>query len=437
MKSLKITRSTRTPAAISEILGLQAVLDGHDMALQTLDQEISNTADSLGAHVSNPTGAHAASAISATPTGGLAGTTVAAQLGELEVGKATKNGEGVNYIAVDVSADDAVTNGANLLAAYAASKLLTPNGAALAANNRAVVLIPPGRYDLGTTPLILDTQFVDLDGVSGDPKHVLITSAVTATNSGTIVQSANDIRVRAVTVQNTASTRQNYDNSDASAYAPQGAYALTVWEDVTFDDNNSSWSMRHGVEYSGTFVGCTGGDYSFGGSLGGGSASGTFTNCTGGDYSFGGSLGGGSASGTFTGCTGGHSAFGGYGSASGTFTNCTGGDDGAFGGYGHASGTFTNCTGGSLAFGGYGGTASGTFTRCTGGDYAFGGDSSGTASGTFTNCTGGNGSFGGFGGTLSGKLYFCRLTSGSFETVSGSGQTRYCLDGTNTANNQG
>jgi hypothetical protein len=39
-------------------------------------------------------------------------------------------------------------------------------------------------------------------------------------------------------------------------------------------------------------------------------------------------------------------------------------------------------------------------------------------------------------GILSGKLYYCRLTVGTFETVSGGGRTVYCIDGTDTPNNQ-
>jgi|688.fasta_scaffold95661_5 hypothetical protein len=114
--------------------------------------------------------------------------------------------------------------------------------------------------------------------------------------------------------------------------------------------------------------------------------------------------------------------------------NCTGGKD-SFGGGGTASGTFTNCTGGKYSFGGGGGgTASGTFNNCTGGQASFGGDG-GTASGVFTNCTGGQASFGGA-GTLSGFLYYCRLTSGTFATVSGSGRTYYCVDGNGNPNNQ-
>jgi hypothetical protein len=115
---------------------------------------------------------------------------------------------------------------------------------------------------------------------------------------------------------------------------------------------------------------------------------------------------------------------------SGTFNNCTGGNF-AFGGGGTASGTFTNCTGGDGSFGGAGGTASGTFTNCTGGEAAFGGDE-GTASGTFTNCTGGNSAFGGAGGTLSGQLYYCRLTTGSFQTLAVGGKLRACVDGSDT-----
>lgn len=141
-------------------------------------------------------------------------------------------------------------------------------------------------------------------------------------------------------------------------------------------------------------------------------------------------------------CKGGNSSFGDgntmiLDTLSGTFLNCEGGNN-SFGLAAIASGTFTNCKGGSFSFGANGGTASGTFNNCSGGDGAFGG--AGTASGNFSNCVGGNFAFGNSpGGTpiLSGKLYYCRLTSGTFNTVSSGGQTRYCLDGTNTANNQG
>jgi hypothetical protein len=96
-----------------------------------------------------------------------------------------------------------------------------------------------------------------------------------------------------------------------------------------------------------------------------------------------------------------------------------------------------NCKGGDYSFGA-GRNTSGTFTNCQGGLYSFGGDGGGTASGTFISCVGDNFAFGGGGpGVLTGKLFYCRLTAGSFKTVSGAGITRLCLDGSNVENNQG
>lgn len=180
------------------------------------------------------------------------------------------------------------------------------------------------------------------------------------------------------------------------------------------DVGNKNFSIANGLNLL-KVENCKGGTSSFGPSA---TVSGTFTDCQGGLYSFGG-FGGGIASGVFNNCIGGESSFGGLG--------------------GIASGTFTDCQGGNGSFGGIeffgGATASGIFTNCQGGNLSFGGE--GTASGTFTNCVGGNGSFAGGGGTISGKLYYCRLTAGAFTTVSGTGVTRLCIDGSNNENNQG
>jgi hypothetical protein len=53
----------------------------------------------------------------------------------------------------------------------------------------------------------------------------------------------------------------------------------------------------------------------------------------------------------------------------------------------------------------------------------------------FNSCIGGDNSFGKH-GTLSGFLYYCKLTSGTFESVSGFGRTVLCIDGNNDQNNQ-
>src|ERR1043166_4804649 len=71
---------------------------------------------------------------------------------------------GSAYMVVEVTGD-AVTNGSNLIAAYDRAKVLMPHGQALSNANRAVVLIPPGRYDMTTGQLTLDTEFVDVVGL--------------------------------------------------------------------------------------------------------------------------------------------------------------------------------------------------------------------------------------------------------------------------------
>ena len=352
---------------------------------------------------------------------------------------------------------NAKTNGAALIAAYTAAKALTPNGEELSATNRACVIIPPGNYDLdhgeddACVPLTLDTEFVDIIGLTTDRSLQQIYGTPEATNSGVIVQTADDVHVSNLYVKILTEVESaNWDDTDSAAYFPSTSLSNTVVDNCQFDGQDGSddegprlFSMRLYIEYSGTFNNCTGGNFAFkstasgtftnctggAGAFGsGGTASGTFNYCTGGDYAFGGA--GGTASGTFTNCTGGDVAFGGGGgTASGTFTNCTGGDY-SFGIYGTVSGVFTNCTGGAGAFGS-GGTASGTFTNCTGGAGAFGGDR-GTASGTFNYCTGGYSAFGGNGGTLSGQLYYCRLTTGSFQTLAEGGKLRACVDGSDT-----
>jgi hypothetical protein len=136
-------------------------------------------------------------------------------------------------------------------------------------------------------------------------------------------------------------------------------------------------------------------------------ASGKYINCEGGNRAFGGN--GGTANGMFINCVGGGLSFGSYGTASGTFENCIGLEQsfgGGAAGIEVASGTFKNCRGGNLSFGGYG-----------------------VASGTFENCIAGQDSFCSDGGTLSGKLYFCRLTDGTFPTPTAPGLIRASIDG--------
>jgi hypothetical protein len=316
-----------------------------------------------------------------------------------------------NFIYV-TTGSSASANGINLLNSYTRATTLTPNTSALSSTNRTTLVLFPGNYNLGLSSLRLNTQYVDVVGLTRDASHATITSS---NSTATISQTANDVRCIGFTINNTVS---------APGWLPSSNLSQTYWENVMFNSISAN-------NLSGYFKDCksTNKVSSLGGFVGAsGTTSGTFISCTGANS--GGSAGGGfvgqsgTASGTFIDCTGINSVYGGGGfvgyggTVSGTFTNCTGvsngaGDSGGFVGYGGTvSGTFTNCTGTSNdtsggGFTGYQGIASGTFTNCTGiNNGVFGGGFAGqrgTASGIFTDCNGrntGNNGAGGFVGAV-------------------------------------
>ena len=282
---------------------------------------------------------------------------------------------GTNYIYVMADGTD-TANAAELSAAYTAAIALSPS-----ATNRITIVCGPGKYNFGSSAFTMSTQYIDLVSLDGN-RSVLFNSANAA---GTISITANDVFVKGVDV---------------------GTKAFTIATSLNLLKVEN----------------CKGGDSSFGTAT----ASGTFNNCTSGNFSFGGST----ASGVFTNCTAGTDSFGNF-DASGTFNNCVAGVD-SFGNF-DALGTFNNCTAGDYSFGSNN-EASGIFNNCTAGDLSFGAL---TASGTFTNCVASTDSFGYVGGNLTGKLFYCRLTAGTFTTVSAGGVTRLCLNGSNVQNNQG
>ncbi len=253
-----------------------------------------------------------------------------------------------NYVTVKVT-DNAIVNGNNLLAAYALAKTVTPNGAALSTSNRLAVILPVAKYDLGTQSLILDTQYIDIIGSTSDRSKHYITSNVGESNRGTVQQTANDVDLFNLTIENSNTTYSiNSDFTDPAAYFPNSNLDLSYIENVLFTSNSiNTWTMRTAMEYSGTFKDCTGGDFSFGGL-------------------------GGTISGILKDCFGGHGSFGNGGTINGTLTDCTGGDYSfAYGGTISSTAVLTNCTGGEGSFTGgsnRGGTISGTLTNCSGGD---------------------------------------------------------------------
>lgn len=249
---------------------------------------------------------------------------------------------------------------------------------------KSTVIVAPGYYNF-ETDFLVDTQYVNVVSLDGN-------RSVIFNGTGGINVTANDVMIKGIDLQ---------------------AKRFII------GDNLNGLIVEN----------CkTIGDYSFGGISVGEpiiTISGTFIDCIGGNNAFGGGSTGATASGTFIDCT----VIGTNGFGSGSMIGGT------------ASGTFINCTAGNGSFAGIGGfspfpVVSGTFNNCTAGDLSFGYNAA-TNTGTFTNCVAGSNSFKTKDDGTTGKVYYCRLTNGTFATVSGAGITRYCINGDGTSDNQG
>ena len=377
-------------------------------------------------------------------------------------------------------------NGEELKAAYATAQTMSPSS-----TNRISVIVGPGKY-FNSSPAVFpladgqfefSTNYIDVISLTGEPDVFLSGISVGGFSYLKGMNTSEALSLGGVQAGFNlidSKPNQKIENCVGGNYSfgwggnVEGTFINCIGGSGSFASATGAMPPIGITDLfvgniSGIFINCEAGPNSFGNYLiatGVPTLTGTFTNCKAGSSSFGNdsyNIGGTTLSGVFTNCVGGPAAFAGFqasilsgtfidckgemgaftggfgpsssGECSGTFTNCVGGNN-SFGYI--ASGTFYNCIAGSQSFASNGGTASGTFTNCIGGLASFGSSLTfgGDASGIFTNCIGDPLSFGGS-GTLSGKLYYCRLTTGgAFQTVSGSGRTVYCIDGSDTPNNQ-
>lgn len=209
-------------------------------------------------------------------------------------------------------------NAASLLAAYNAAKALTPNGNAISATNRVVLLLQPGTYDFETTPFNLNGAFIDLVGI-GAREDVVITGSVITNDSAVVLQSVNDVRLQNITIRNTANSLQT---DTAAAYRPMSVYAASRYINVAFESiTGAGWAMAASCD--GYWQDCSLGDYAMSGYSNSGdpyTINGTFVNCVAGWGAWGGDpdLGvtqGANVTAKFYGCTGGSGSFGSLSSA--------------------------------------------------------------------------------------------------------------------------
>ena len=357
-------------------------------------------------------------------------------------------------------------NGTNLIAAYNAAKLLTPNGGALSATNRVAVLVPPGRYDLGANFINADTEYVDLIGLGDSPEDVVINGVLMP---GTFVQDANDMIIKGVTL------KYSGPNPAGVAYLPisGGNYSNTKMENVILDGNgvngvtpvndallefNGTYKNVRAINYAGSawdniingavFIECTCDGPGFAETAGIGTATmidceaasgfgvyiggGVFTRCK---TTIGDGFGAGvDCIGTFTDC---HVAGNGFGvvGCNGSYVNCSAVGS-AFGylplvgGPYSIDGQYIGCRAGDSSFGSGLCTRNGYFKDCIGGDFSFGDGNNPTGSAIHENCSAGVNSFNS--GDASSSHLNCKAGDNSFASLGG--VVEGCFAGDNSFN---
>ncbi len=359
---------------------------------------------------------------------------------------------------VDPSGTD-LQRGAALVAAYEAAKLLTPNGLALSAFNRAAVSIPPGNYKL-TATLTLDGEFVDLIAsvpAKPSPRREFDVDNIGESNPidfstyrpgftvvysetdyvSTITQLADNVKLYGFTVAHLGlgvgflSENLFLDALDWGALliGPGCDNATSLYQDMYFWSACSTFATCGGVRayesFSGTWIGCVSNSASFRCGYGDKIAptavfSAKMYDCMAGPFSFVGdyptearkpfySI---DPSTRFERCVCIGYSFDGVEGACG-FAGCN------ITGISIPAGVvFLECVAGNTSFG-IGNTINGTFIRCRGGAGCFGStnsdpSTSGTFAGYAEDCFAGSGSFGGnqsgYGGKCTGTLVRCTVT---------------------------
>lgn len=294
-----------------------------------------------------------------------------------------------------------LTNGLNLLAAYTAAKTKTPHGAALAAGNRYTIYLLPGKFDLGSSTLTLDTLYIDVVGLGDNASGAMVYSVnhkkgdVFMTSSGTVINinssadsGSHDIQLANMNVETSTASSSSY-----CIDTTQTGYG-SKWQciNVLFTHSgsaNPARMMSSDKNFNGTWIDVRAwGQRNFGDALFGNVAiNGTFIRCKGANKCFGNVANAGSTvptlSGWFIDCEGDANSFGETSTAagavlSGNFIRCIGGMNTGGGGAGSS-------------MGGSGGTMSGYFQDImvyTGAGNAMGG---GTMSGVMDDIHGSTG----------------------------------------------
>lgn len=186
---------------------------------------------------------------------------------------------GENYFPV-MATGTPTENAAALFNVYNSAVTSTPNGAAKSVNNRAVVVLNPGIYDLGVTAFILGNEFVDIVGLTNNPSDVVLTSGFAGLTGGTIQKTSDNNVISGITVELVGPA----DNDRAAIYTPDlTGFSDEVWRNVVLRGTGNSTNVK-GV-FDGTYENVVSSNSLFG-SLAASECNGTFIRCNGGDNSF-------------------------------------------------------------------------------------------------------------------------------------------------------
>jgi hypothetical protein len=186
-------------------------------------------------------------------------------------GAAAAGAEGINYIVTDPSGTP-TENAANLVAATTAAALLAPNGSALSATNRAVVIINAGHYKFTSTAWTVANPYIDFVGI-GNPliEREFADNAVLST--GCLVRSADYVRFYGIHFKSNAAL-DSFEPDAQATYYPTVSGANCEFNGCRFETTNSitsdSTGARFDWSYDETWVDCTifGNVMLFGGSPG-------------------------------------------------------------------------------------------------------------------------------------------------------------------------
>ena len=273
-----------------------------------------------------------------------------------------------------------VNPGDDLAAKYAWLKSSDRNAVmgTLASSNRRSIILAPGKHTL-TVMLTLDTDYVDVVCLSGNPKDTFVVADLAT--EPVVKQTANTIALVGFTIQNDSSAGgckgfyQDAVSSNANSeyhhmefYCPNQGTSYPVmaesnesgtWE--FYKAGNKAWRMENAGTWGPTMRYCKAGLGSFGGDVIGGILVGVvMDHCEGGDESFGGCGGRGLQINNdcyFYDCKSGQKSFAMGIECKGNFFRCEGGDH-CFGGYsgsgsmyGKFNGYAKDCTAGGNSFG--------------------------------------------------------------------------------------